>query len=92
MKIKIIVEETVKFQHDITVEVTDNTDIDMLLDDIQENSSLDEVVYAFEKQGYKVLSVCQDESGCNSELEITDYTDIEDKESTRGTTTSRVEG
>lgn len=79
MKKNIIVEETVKFHHEIIIEGTEE-DIDAALDEAETNRvrGLDDYVDALEKH-VKVISVCDDYHGGDTEdIEYYDEEDIDE--------------
>lgn len=80
MKAKLQVEENIKFDHYVEVEVENEEkleELDRRLD--RDFEDLDEVCGALRPvEGVKIVDVCQDEGGSPDGLEIFDWYDIRD--------------
>jgi hypothetical protein len=81
MKIKISVHEKVTYDHEITVEVPEDFNLDAVLDKAEKSNNFDNVHYILEEAGCKVLDICHDDSGMDIEIEIPEYDEVEDDES-----------
>ena len=76
MKYKIIVNEKVKFDHEVILEVNDTLNIDSILDKAQNNSSFSDVLDTLREQGCEIIVAIEDECGDNDEIVIDDMEEI----------------
>lgn len=79
MKIQIQVEETLTYQHSITIKVENELNEDKLNDVLDKaqaySESLEDVADFLESAHYNVVGICQSQSSSPNdvEIEITDY-------------------
>lgn len=79
MKYKIQVQETVKFDHELIIDVPDDADVDSLLDKAEWRArSLDDIKRNLGNRGVKVMDITTDDSGDNCDAEIIDSEEYED--------------
>jgi hypothetical protein len=77
MKLKILVDEKVTYEHKVTIEVADEIDIDKMLDKAEKQMTLDDVVYMFEsKYNCKIIEICRDDGGTRFDIEVPEYEEI----------------
>lgn len=75
MKIKISVWETVRFEHELTIEMPDEIDVDSVLDECENVDFFDDIPGILEEHGCKILEILRDDGGSDISLEIPDYTE-----------------
>lgn len=75
-KYKINICETVPFNHTVIFE-SDALDIEKVLDKAEKENCLDDVVFALNDQGCKVINVDRDEGSCG-EIEIDDLEEVKE--------------
>ena len=75
MKYKIWVTERVKFVHEMVIEVSDNRDVEGILDNAEKGRNLSDVKCLLKEQDCNIISVTEDGSGY-SEIEIEDMEEI----------------
>ncbi len=81
MKYKISVEETVKFNHEMIVEISEDIDIDDLLDSVEDSiEDLDDLGYKLKKLGAISIVSIEDGSGEPGEFEITDCNEYNEED------------
>ena len=75
MKYKIWVTERVKFVHEMVIEVSDNRDVEGILDNAEKGRNLSDVKCLLKEQDCNIISVTVDGSG-DVEIEIEDMEEI----------------
>ena len=79
MKYKIYVTERVKFVHEMVIEVSDDDDIETILDNAEKGRNLSDVGCFLTENNCNIISITRDGSG-DSEIEIEDMDELEGEE------------
>jgi hypothetical protein len=75
--IKLRIDEKVEFQHEITVEVEDGVDIEVLLDSMEHTDNFADFAYFLGKEKCcKIVEISRDEDGNDSEIEVLDWNEV----------------
>ena len=78
-KYKVYVTESVKFSHEIIIEVDDNCDIDRILDRAETECCFDDVIGSLKDDDCKIIERINDEDGDYGDINIDDMNEIKDK-------------